>query len=162
VAVTGRYAHSYGAYLNSPQWGQRRREALRRAGYRCIECGATEGLEVHHLTYERLGYERPEDLTVLCNPCHAKEHGRPARGNPAAGPTASEFAKRAEATRQLEAAQAREILLAKILNVAQGLEEFQALADEHGWRTTLEKDRAEAFAAVERINLRLLGIVRKK
>jgi hypothetical protein len=33
-------------------------------------------LEVHHRTYERLGRERPEDLLVLCEKCHAVEHGR--------------------------------------------------------------------------------------
>jgi hypothetical protein len=31
--------------------------------------------DVHHLTYERLGEERDEDLLVVCCPCHASIHG---------------------------------------------------------------------------------------
>jgi hypothetical protein len=27
-------------------------------------------LEVHHRTYTRLGFEIPEDITVLCDDCH--------------------------------------------------------------------------------------------
>ncbi|MGH2369964.1 MAG: hypothetical protein ACRDI2_17430 [Chloroflexota bacterium] len=30
--------------------------------------------EVHHLTYERLGDELPEDLAALCAPCHRGAH----------------------------------------------------------------------------------------
>jgi hypothetical protein len=29
---------------------------------------------VHHLTYERLGEEHPDDLLLLCSPCHNLEH----------------------------------------------------------------------------------------
>lgn len=32
-------------------------------------------LEVHHLTYERIGHEHPDDLIVLCPACHADVHG---------------------------------------------------------------------------------------
>lgn len=43
-------------------------------------------LEVHHLTYERLGCEAPDDLLVLCGRCHATFHGLPSpideRGDP--------------------------------------------------------------------------------
>ena len=67
---------AYAAYLNSPQWQERRQAALRRAGFRCEGCPETDGLEVHHLTYERLGFERTTDLMVLCNVCHSQEHGR--------------------------------------------------------------------------------------
>jgi 5-methylcytosine-specific restriction endonuclease McrA len=81
MTVSMRSAHSYGAYLNGPKWKERRTEALQRAGYRCQRCKADEALEVHHLTYDRLGFERPQDLMVLCNPCHADEHGRPAKSD---------------------------------------------------------------------------------
>lgn len=30
---------------------------------------------MHHRTYERLGRERPADLTVLCESCHQRYHG---------------------------------------------------------------------------------------
>jgi hypothetical protein len=67
----------YHEYLRTPHWRNTRIRALQRAGYQCKRC-ETRGqrLEVHHLTYDRLGRERESDLTVLCEPCHAREHGR--------------------------------------------------------------------------------------
>jgi hypothetical protein len=64
----------YQRYLASPGWQATRQEALMRAGRRCRHCGAPDALEVHHLTYERLGNERPDDLAVLCRDCHQLEH----------------------------------------------------------------------------------------
>jgi len=37
-------------------------------------CGG-KGLEVHHLSYRRLGNELLSDLIVLCVGCHKKQHG---------------------------------------------------------------------------------------
>ena len=63
----------YEAYITSFDWWLKSKEALERAGYRCERCGAGKPLEVHHLTYERLGEERPEDLLVVCPDCHERE-----------------------------------------------------------------------------------------
>jgi 5-methylcytosine-specific restriction endonuclease McrA len=60
----------YRAYLASPAWAELRGLVLLRDCYRCVVCWATEGLEVHHLTYERLGHEPLSDLITLC----AKHH----------------------------------------------------------------------------------------
>jgi 5-methylcytosine-specific restriction endonuclease McrA len=67
----------YRRYLESEAWGAKRRLALQAAGYSCASCQhhAVRGLHVHHLTYERFGNERLEDLQVLCEPCHVKLHG---------------------------------------------------------------------------------------
>ena len=64
-------AAAYRERIGRPDW----REVvcpriLRRAGGRCERCRKRRPLEVHHLTYERLGCERDEDLLVLCPPCH--------------------------------------------------------------------------------------------
>jgi 5-methylcytosine-specific restriction endonuclease McrA len=67
----------YDAYLRTPEWTQRRAEALRKAKKRCQVCNGTNRLEVHHRTYERRGAELPEDLIVLCKGCHGKFHGKP-------------------------------------------------------------------------------------
>jgi len=67
--------HSYADYLQSTEWRVRRADALEAAGFRCQRCGHMYGLDVHHVTYERLGNERPEDLVVLCRVCHAELHG---------------------------------------------------------------------------------------
>lgn len=61
---------NYRAYLRSRAWRKRANDAKRRAGYRCQVCNGAENLQAHHRTYERLGHERPGDLTVLCDACH--------------------------------------------------------------------------------------------
>lgn len=63
----------YRQYLGSVVWKERRAMALDRADNRCQICNLSADksvLDVHHRTYERLGFERPEDLTVLCRECH--------------------------------------------------------------------------------------------
>lgn len=70
---TSRKAH-YAQYLASPGWRKRRNEALKLSGWQCSRCGVRKGLEVHHVTYERIGAELPEDLAVLCRGCHEGEH----------------------------------------------------------------------------------------
>lgn len=89
----------YTAYINSPQWKRRCARAIARAGDRCQRCGFTKysrRLEVHHLTYARLGHERDEDLIVVCHECHVAadqervqvEERKQRRGPMAAGFTA--------------------------------------------------------------------------
>jgi 5-methylcytosine-specific restriction endonuclease McrA len=68
----------------SPGWKAVRYWALERAGYKCQKCGAASVfcaggiggvvLHVHHLNYDHLGHEWPEDLVVLCEQCHKAEH----------------------------------------------------------------------------------------
>lgn len=74
---------SYREYLRTPEWRRTRAAAILRAGGCCsLDVTHTDGLEVHHRTYERLGEELASDLTVLCRACHRlhhKEHGRPRR-----------------------------------------------------------------------------------
>jgi hypothetical protein len=69
---------TYVAYLKSPAWAAKRQEALQRAGGKCQRCGpgGAPAAEVHHLTYERLYAELPEDLEAVCAPCHRQAHGR--------------------------------------------------------------------------------------
>lgn len=66
---------TYAAYLKTEHWQQTRAKALKRAGYKCQLCAATERLDVHHNTYERLGGEKPTDMVVLCRDCHKTHHG---------------------------------------------------------------------------------------
>lgn len=74
----------YKDYIESYKWIQLSEET-RMARRCCAECGMTRqwsryfygvDLDVHHLTYERLGNELPEDLVVLCARCHALRHGK--------------------------------------------------------------------------------------
>jgi hypothetical protein len=64
---------SYSAYLNSDHWKNVKRRWRKKYGYKC-KCGATYGLQLHHLSYNRLGKEELEDLVYLCGPCHTYEH----------------------------------------------------------------------------------------
>ena len=64
---------NYYDYIHSPQWKAKADAAKKRAGYRCQVCNRHKDeviLDAHHRTYERLGHERPEDITVLCHGCH--------------------------------------------------------------------------------------------
>lgn len=65
----------YQDYLTTEHWSQTRQRKLIQASNTCEQCNRHDGLEVHHLTYERLGEERLEDLQVLCPICHRKAHG---------------------------------------------------------------------------------------
>lgn len=78
----------YEQYLRSPEWRERRSAALKRSGGKCQDClaerkmrGVASGYlvwpaqEVHHLTYERVGDELPEDLVALCGRHHRARHG---------------------------------------------------------------------------------------
>ena len=62
-------------YLNSKEWAEIRVEVLTKANFKCQRCGSKNYLQVHHLTYERIFKEEPEDLEVLCAGCHQSEHG---------------------------------------------------------------------------------------
>ena len=68
----------YHTYIRSWQWRERRLAAMTAAGNKCQRCGADywlgNQLEAHHLHYNSLGHERPEDVVVLCRPCHEAEH----------------------------------------------------------------------------------------
>jgi 5-methylcytosine-specific restriction endonuclease McrA len=67
---------SYSTYLQSPHWQALRDQVLERDKHRCTKCSAADKLQVHHLSYKRLGYEELDDLKTLCQSCHQAIHGR--------------------------------------------------------------------------------------
>lgn len=81
--LTGLRELPYRKYLRTPEWRRTRAAALLRANHCCsLDVTHTEGLEVHHRTYERLGEELASDVIVLCRECHRLHHaahGRPSR-----------------------------------------------------------------------------------
>lgn len=63
----------YQKYIESKEWQTKAEEAKARVGNRCQVCNRSRAevqLDAHHRTYERLGKELPEDITVLCRDCH--------------------------------------------------------------------------------------------
>lgn len=79
----------YQEYLQSDHWQKTRIERLllcdlrdHPQAVRCEhhDCGLWVPLNVinvHHLTYDTLGHERMDDLSVYCRSCHAFTHGFP-------------------------------------------------------------------------------------
>jgi phage terminase large subunit GpA-like protein len=65
----------YNTYIHSNAWRVFRLAALRRQPC-CQACGRRDRLNVHHVTYENLGHESPEDVLVLCHSCHEYHHAR--------------------------------------------------------------------------------------
>ena len=59
-------------YLYSEHWARKKRLKLTASNYTCQRCGSRSNLDVHHLTYERLGHELLRDLVVLCRTCHER------------------------------------------------------------------------------------------
>jgi 5-methylcytosine-specific restriction endonuclease McrA len=64
----------YSGYLRSPPWQARRRRTIALAGGMCQHCGRRRAVQVHHLTYKRVGRERDRDLVALCWSCHQRAH----------------------------------------------------------------------------------------
>ena len=64
----------WGEYIHSVAWEETRQKIFRRDGFRCVCCGESKNLNVHHITYENLGAEKPSDLVTLCQKCHEKVH----------------------------------------------------------------------------------------
>tara|TARA_Y100000310_G_scaffold345405_1_gene464595 strand:+ start:3477 stop:4070 length:594 start_codon:yes stop_codon:yes gene_type:complete len=66
---------SYNDYINSEAW--RNRKALYKISHpkRCFICDISKKIiELHHITYERMGNELDKDLVWLCQKHHAKVH----------------------------------------------------------------------------------------
>lgn len=64
----------YQQYLQTDHWQSIRKRELKYADYRCRLCDEDVNLQVHHRTYDRIGCERPNDVTALCQECHEKHH----------------------------------------------------------------------------------------
>lgn len=64
----------YQAYINSKEWQETRQRIFNRDNFRCVKCGCSKNLQVHHITYENLGEEKDADLVTLCDKCHNSIH----------------------------------------------------------------------------------------
>ena len=69
----------YKKYMKSARWKTREFERMALDDFKCVMCGRpeekTRGLQVHHITYIRLGNENIyTDLATLCGRCHRYIH----------------------------------------------------------------------------------------
>jgi 5-methylcytosine-specific restriction endonuclease McrA len=61
----------YNKYITGPRWAAKREAWFNAFGKWCRACKTTYGpIQLHHMTYDRLGRERMSDLVALCNKCH--------------------------------------------------------------------------------------------
>lgn len=65
----------YERHLESTTWDRVRREALKRAEYRCQICNRSVPLSGHHRSYDRLGTDKEIlDVLAICSACHDFVH----------------------------------------------------------------------------------------
>lgn len=62
----------YEVYLKSDHWKELKNLWL--PGTDCYGCDFGEKLEIHHINYENLWGEQPDDIIILCRRCHTKLH----------------------------------------------------------------------------------------
>lgn len=61
--------------ISSKAWATLVEYAMERDGYKCTRCGCEEKLHCHHIVPKALGgSDDPENLVMLCDNCHGKEH----------------------------------------------------------------------------------------
>lgn len=67
----------YAELLKDDRWKEKRLSILARDEYKCVKCGDTKYLHVHHIHYiqGKLPWEVPDSyLETLCSKCHKAEH----------------------------------------------------------------------------------------
>ena len=68
--TTGEIVFGYAAYLKTRHWANIR---LDLKDERCVVCDRVP-IQLHHITYERIGNEEPADIIALCGTHHMKIH----------------------------------------------------------------------------------------
>ena len=78
-----KHSAEYSRYLKSDEWAAKRAERLLLDDNKCALCdrpngtrkdGVTPILQIHHISYQRLGNEPMEDLISVCARCHKLLH----------------------------------------------------------------------------------------
>jgi hypothetical protein len=64
----------YSVYLESEEWKRKSRSTIAAAGGICAYCSKAPAVQAHHITYDRVGGELPEDLRAICLDCHREQH----------------------------------------------------------------------------------------
>lgn len=67
-------SYDYQKYLQSAHWRAIKRDYAKQFKRICYLCASVDNLELHHVTYERIGAELLTDLAYLCENCHGFIH----------------------------------------------------------------------------------------
>ncbi len=71
ILMTTRPANfDYQTYLASREWALLKEQVRERCDGWCEHCSAGPYQDTHHVTYERIGHEKIDDLMAVCRPCH--------------------------------------------------------------------------------------------
>ncbi|MBF0345718.1 MAG: HNH endonuclease [Nitrospirae bacterium] len=66
----------YGIHINSKEWYDLRKKALKRANYKCEMCGANKPLNAHHVRYPIIyKMDHIDNIVIVCRRCHKLSHG---------------------------------------------------------------------------------------
>jgi 5-methylcytosine-specific restriction endonuclease McrA len=77
--MNSEFKKKYHKYLKSDEWITIKIDLIEIRGSKCERCGnkrEPKHLQVHHLTYDNIFNEEPEDLELICGRCHGVEHGK--------------------------------------------------------------------------------------
>lgn len=66
----------YKEYLQSSLWKNIREKALFRDNGWCQGCLENRATQVHHLSYDHVGFEFLHELISLCEDCHTRIHSK--------------------------------------------------------------------------------------
>jgi len=64
-------------HMQSNYWKQLKKDRMLIVNNKCEICGSTNNLNLHHISYVRLGQEDIRDVRILCggiNGCHQRQH----------------------------------------------------------------------------------------
>jgi 5-methylcytosine-specific restriction endonuclease McrA len=75
--ITNNRKKAYNQYIASKKWREFRSGILKERGFHCELCKSQKNLELHHLSYANFGFEKPEQVIILCENCHKKAHTKP-------------------------------------------------------------------------------------
>lgn len=64
----------YHKYLKSDHWEELKKLVFEWRGRKCQLCMGSRNLQVHHMTYKRVGKEDPRDVLIVCDSCHKFIH----------------------------------------------------------------------------------------
>ena len=67
----------YDLYLRTAYWKNKKKSIIRRSGGMCERCKFNDMVDVHHITYDNLAWEKLKDLIGLCRTCHKRLHKIP-------------------------------------------------------------------------------------
>lgn len=71
-----RFGWWYKKYLASESWAKKRKLVFERCAYICEGCGIEPAAQVHHGTYDHVGYEFLFELVGICQECHKRYHNK--------------------------------------------------------------------------------------